>query len=304
MKGTHNSYHIAPNPFIIEDWDYTLPPLRTQLAEMGVRQFELDVNWIAGENRFVVLHVELLDPGTTCYYLKDCLTQLKAWSDANPGHHPLFVYLEPKNKIYDTHIAGWDGAMADFYNALDNELLAQWPKERLIMPDHIKGTHQTVAQGLAAQGWPTIGESRGKALFMMLDTGGHRKHYTFGHLSLDGRVMFVDSDAGDPYAAVRKMDNPIRDQARIQEAVRAGLLVRTRADSGDEPRARDTTRREAAFTSGAQMVSTDYPALGMIEGYSVEIPGGTPSRCNPVNGPAGCTSTAIEDPARLGCSFK
>jgi hypothetical protein len=31
----------------------------------------------------------------------------------------------------------------------------------------------------------------------------------------------------------------------------------------------------------------------------VEIPGGTPARCNPVTGPKDCTSNDIEDPKFL-----
>ena len=302
MKGTHNSYHLAPDPSVNEEWDYTMPPLPVQLEQMGVRQFELDVNWLSSEGRFAVFHVEFLDTGTTCYYLRECLGQLKAWSEANPGHHPIFVYIEPKNNIYDTHIAGWSGVMADFYDALDADILAVWPRSRLVTPDEVKGAHQSVADGLAATGWPTLARSRGKALFMLLDTGLHQKHYTFGNSSLDGRAMFSDSRPGDPYGAIRRFDDPLRNQEAIRQAVRDGLLVRTRADAGDEPRAGETTRREAAFSSGAQMVSTDYPAPGMIAGYDVAIPGGTPSRCNPVNGPAGCTSRAIEDPGRRRCA--
>ena len=79
--------------------------------------------------------------------------------------------------------------------------------------------------------------------------------------------------------------------------------MRTRADADNvEPFAGDTSVRDAAFASGAQFVSTDYPEA--VTGvpmtgppYVVEIPGGTPSRCNPVTAPAECASTDIEDPA-------
>ena len=33
--------------------------------------------------------------------------------------------------------------------------------------------------------------------------------------------------------------------------------------------------------------------------FQVTIPGGTPGRCNPVNAPAGCTSSDVENPDAL-----
>ncbi len=58
-----------------------------------------------------------------------------------------------------------------------------------------------------------------------------------------------------------------------------------------EARSGETARREAAFASGAQVVSTDYyepnPAFGT--GYEVALPGGGVARCNPVRiAEAGC----------------
>ena len=45
----------------------------------------------------------------------------------------------------------------------------------------------------------------------------------------------------------------------LGELVRQGFIVRTRADDGTvEARANDTARRNAAFASGAQIVTTDF----------------------------------------------
>src|SRR6187200_17719 len=50
VLGTHNSYHLAPEPPILAflgdrapAYDYTHRPLTEQLSELGVRQFEIDV---------------------------------------------------------------------------------------------------------------------------------------------------------------------------------------------------------------------------------------------------------------------
>ena len=41
----------------------------------------------------------------------------------------------------------------------------------------------------------------------------------------------------------------------------------------------------------------DFPAPVAGVPYHVEMPGGSPSRCNPITAPAECTAKAIEDPA-------
>ena len=59
--------------------------------------------------------------------------------------------------------------------------------------------------------------------------------------------------------------------------------------------------RDSAFRSGAQWVSTDYPApdTQFGKGFVVSIPSGTPARCNPVRLPRDCTSSDIENPTHL-----
>jgi hypothetical protein len=47
-------------------------------------------------------------------------------------------------------------------------------------------------------------------------------------------------------------------------------------------------------------VGTDYPVKVNGVDYVVEIPGGTPSRCNALTAPAECTPEAIEDPKFIG----
>jgi len=73
--------------------------------------------------------------------------------------------------------------------------------------------------------------------------------------------------------------------------VQQGYMVRTRADADTEQsRSGDTTRRDAAFASGAHFISTDYPVPDPdFTDYQVTMPGGNIARCNPVNTTAECT---------------
>ena len=86
-------------------------------------------------------------------------------------------------------------------------------------------------------------------------------------------------------------NEPVADFALIQQRVAAGFIVRTRADADTrEARTGDTSRREKAFASGAQYVTTDYiwPDERFGTGFTVKLPGDAAARCNPVNTPAGC----------------
>jgi hypothetical protein len=112
--------------------------------------------------------------------------------------------------------------------------------------------------------------------------------------------MFVTSGERAPSAAVIKVDTP--DEAKIQQLVKDGFIVRTRADADlVEARANDVTRRDIALRSGAQIVSTDFevavPAIGTD--YVVQIPGGTPAGCDPVNAPKKCRPSDVENPRQL-----
>jgi hypothetical protein len=86
----------------------------------------------------------------------------------------------------------------------------------------------------------------------------------------------------------------------ISSLVRKGYLVRTRTDSDTkQARTNDTTRREAALASGAQLLSTDYPASEPASwtGYSVSLPDNLVARCNPVNKPTPCVDADLESPS-------
>ena len=306
--GTHNSYHLRTDGVDRPEWDYDHLPLDRQLDEQGVRQFELDLNFVPessdGPARFEVYHVGFLDENTTCRALVDCLATMKAWSDAHPGHHPIVTLLEVKEAWNDGDVAWGDAYLA----TLESELARVWPRERLLVPDDVQRDAANVRDGLAAEGWPTLGETRGRAMFVLHTGDGFRARYVEG--GTRGNLLFADAygDVTAAFAAYHSMNDALGDAQRIAQVVAAGHLVRTRSDGdGNEARANDTTKRDAALASGAHFVSTDFPAPGAggegphpETGYFVAMPGGNPSRCNPVSAPAECAPEAIEAPDQLG----
>jgi hypothetical protein len=294
-KGTHNSYHVETEGNIVPAWAYSHVKLADQLSQQGVRSLELDVHYSTAAGEFRVFH-EHVDEATTCPTFVACLEEIKGWSDAHPAHHALFVQIEPKD-VFGTI------EPALFFEKLEAEILKVWPKERIITPAAVQGSSPSLAQAVAERGFPTLGEGRGKILFAMDNRTEFRDEYTHHGADLDGRLIFVDSRLGEPFGAVAILNDPGPDAEAIKASLAAGFLVRTRADADSvEPLAGDTSRREAALASGAQIVSTDYPAATPTVPYTVDIPGGTPSRCDPVNAPAMCTSEAVEDPAFINAS--
>ncbi|GIU88260.1 MAG: hypothetical protein KatS3mg009_2775 [Acidimicrobiia bacterium] len=340
VVGTHNSYHLQPreplfsalrafDPALAAGFEYSHTPLGVQFAHEGVRQIELDVfadpqgglydqrhllpllglpadSGIPAleEPGFKVLHVQEVDFESTCWTLVECLRQVRAWSDANPRHLPIAVLVELKDgPIPDPLGVGFvrphpiGPAELD---ALDAEIRSVFDESRLITPDDVRGRRATLEEAVLAGGWPTLGEARGKVMFLMDNGGRYRSDYLAGHPSLRGRVLFTNASPGDPDAAFVKRNDPTgANLAEIQDLVRRGYLVRTRADADTvQARTGDTTMRDAALASGAQWVSTDYPVPGRSAafgtGYVVQVPDGSPARCNPVNTGPHCRNRALE----------
>ena len=283
VKGTHNSYHVAPDPFVLADWDYTHLPLDRQFEEQGVRQVELDVLW-DGDGGFRVAHVPIFDEGTNCPMFADCLSLVRGWSDAHPAHHHLFILVEPKDSLKSNPIEG-------YYLALDAEILSMWPRERILTPDDVRGGHATLRAALETDGWPTLGETRGRVLFLMLDSSEHRDGYLELHPGLQGALLFARGEMGAPWSSVIETG----DGQTIREAAKAGYLVRTAVGGADDTLAEILEKEERVVSAGAHIISTDYPAP--VEGMDwwLDLPGGLPSRCNPVTAPPECSAMAIEN---------
>jgi hypothetical protein len=285
--GTHNSYHVRdparPNRNF-PDWSYSHAPLDLQLAR-GVRSFELDLQYRNGE--FFVFHVAMLDEGSTCRSLKEGLETVRKWSDAHPRHLPISFLFELKQEgpMLDRTIKVPDAAALD---QLDGILRSVFPPQRTITPDDVRGSATTLREAVLKSGWPTLETARGKVFYILHDEKQERELYTRDHPSLQGRVMFVRSHESREDAATLVMDNP-RDPD-IPRLVKAGYFIRTRADSGLRTKgAGPLARREAAFASGAQIVSTDFPngETQPATGFVVEFAHAAPARVDPINGPEG-----------------
>ena len=181
LKGTHNSYHRRPGLVLVSEHDYEHQPLDVQLEQLGVRVFELDIH--QRSDGFLVYHLPVVDSRSTCRRLRDCLETVKRWSDSHTGHVPLFIWIEPKDDVDLLR-------RVDDFEALDAEILAVWPRQRLITPDLVRGERESLRAAIELDGWPRLDAVRGRAMFILLDTGKHRDAYLRGRRdagALDGR---------------------------------------------------------------------------------------------------------------------
>ncbi|WP_200911290.1 Ca2+-dependent phosphoinositide-specific phospholipase C [Sphingomonas sp. Leaf62] len=319
--GTHNSYKQAIPPAVMARLiaadpravalDYAHRPLTAQL-DAGMRQIELDVYRDDAGGRYAragdgpamaapglkVMHMPGIDRGSSCLTLAACLREVRTWSDAHPDHAAILILVNAKDEASPMAPVPERFDAAGF-DMLDTELRSGLPGRRLITPDEVQGTSPTLRDAVLAGGWPTLAQARGRVLVALDEGPAKVALYRGARRALEGRAMFVNTDEASPAAAYLTLNDPVADGPRIAAAVRAGFLVRTRADDGTrEARDGDTRRRDAALASGAQYVSTDYPWPDRrLSGYRVMLPGGAAAGCNPVRAATRCTDGPVE---RLG----
>ncbi len=267
-----------------------------------------------------MLHYPDLDYNTNNYHtFKQGLIAVKNWSDAHPTHLPLVIMVEPKEdnpygELAD--IAQLFGIPNLFTQTLpftsanlgsiDDEIWEVFSDEKVITPDEVRGNHPTLNQAVLSKKWPKLEDARGKVMFVMINSNNERQAYLSLYPGLQDAAMFVFSDPGTPETAFVKMDDPVSNFNTIKNLVKDGYMVRTRADA-DTYEARypgNTARRDAAFSSGAQVISTDYylpdprsimgPGSGWSS-YSVFFPNHELARLNPVNGSPNAKNQPIRE---------
>jgi len=331
--GTHNSYKSAiPDAEMAQlrtrsskaaiVLDYSHRPLNEEL-DAGARQLELDVYYDPQGGRFAdpagpralgqhldaamaaefakpgfkVMHIPDFDFRSTCVLFTWCLHTIKAWSAAHPDHTPILILINAKD---DNPLGSGAAAVLKFdaaaFDALDAEVASVFADKQLITPDQVQGKYKTLREAVHAGGWPKLGEARGRIFFALDEAPAKVAIYRGERRSLEGRRMFVNTDEDSPAAAYMTLNEPLQDASRIREAVEEGLIVRTRADADTiEAREGKTERRETALRSGAQYVSTDYmqpdPRFGK---YSVKLPDGVTTVCNPVRAKRRCGGLAVK----------
>ncbi|HET7083362.1 MAG TPA: Ca2+-dependent phosphoinositide-specific phospholipase C [Rhizomicrobium sp.] len=334
--GTAESYKLRPSDSMLslirmgssddaKALDFAEPPIAEQL-KMGARSLTFDVAYdpkgglykipagasMAGElipddyiaamatPGFKVIHILDIDFNSNCVTLVSCLQAVASWSRANKDHLPIVIALKSNDDRTPmpgaTRPVTFDGAVFD---ALDAEIRTVFQPGDLITPDQVQGTHVSLREAVLAHDWPKLAAARGKILFVLDDTPQKTALYRGKRASLEGRAMFIVTDDKSPAAAFVTVENPAKQASAIAADVKAGFMVHTFADADTkEARAGSTQRRDQAFASGAQIVSTDFlVADAHIGKYAVRLPGNRVAQCSAPVAPQHCQGRDVESGA-------
>ncbi len=292
--GSHNSYKKAIDPALFAAFQKQDPQSAAKLdyehisiidqLNMGLLNLELDVyadekggryahpkglDWaknqapydtagVMKQPGFKMLHVPELDFRSHYLTFKECLSALKQWSKAHPDHRPIFITLEAKDgKPKNPTFVEPEPFTAKTFDELDRVISEGLGADQLITPDKVRGKYTTLESAVLNNNWPTLKAAKGKFMFILDDSGAKRDMYIAGHPSLKGRVLFANALPGTPEAAAMFRNNP--KDPEISQLVRKGYIIRTRADADTEQaRNNDWSGLEAACSSGAQIITTDY----------------------------------------------
>lgn len=309
--GSHNSYKIAieePLFQVLSRVDsagmaalaYDHPPLTDQL-DMGLRNLELDVFHDPLGGRYTdpkgltmvkstgstplefdqqnklnqpglkLFHIQDIDFRSHHLLFKEGLETLKNWSMENPDHTPVFILINAKDsKVEGTRVPLTFTAQA--LDSIDLEIRSVLDDTQLITPDLVRGEFATLEEAILNEGWPKLNDMKGRFLFVLDEKETKRNRYLENHPGLRKAVLFVNEREGNPNAAFRVINDPVKDFDYISSLVDKGYIVRTRADAGTkEARSNDYLRFEKAKASGAQVISTDYYIPSQLFSSSFEI---------------------------------
>ncbi|MFN8766310.1 MAG: Ca2+-dependent phosphoinositide-specific phospholipase C [Pirellulaceae bacterium] len=306
---------------ILEGIQYTHRPLQEQLSKLQIRQLELDVYAdpkgglfskpigaaMAGASSdapdldpnadgamdqpgFKILHAPGFDYLTRVATLSDAFEQIREWSDRSPGHLPVLVMIELKESSPASAGVSLVPFDRQLLQQLDALIHASFPRQQLLLPIDLKPEGvETIRDAVLQQGWPTLAQARGKLIFALDNEGSWVDRY------LDAQegdrqeaTLFVSVEPTHPMAAWMKRNDPVGQFEEIQSLVRRNFMVRTRADADTrQARSGDTSRRDSAWASGAQWISTDFPEPDpRWPDYWVAWPDRQVARWNPLHPPA------------------
>lgn len=218
--------------------------------DAGFRAIEIDIHESvsAGSLRqFPVKHDEGdSNTGNNCRggaggYLRDCLLDVRAWSDAHPGHDPIAVQVDLKVGVWNT-FTGWPAGELQELNRQVWEVLGS----RLFSPEELRAWtgYASLRTGVAAVGWPSVAALEGRVIVEIMggpigDKNDTQEEYVMLHGS--GMGAFVCPNASEPgdfhwYGNADDFDDPATNQWVVCGNVEAKKYWKDIAASADDSR--------------------------------------------------------------------
>lgn len=220
--GSHNSYKQAIDPALFDllkqkdsvgakSIEYSHVSLSEQLS-LGLRNLEIDfyadtegekyaspkgLSWTGKDRQrpydpkgvmnkpgFKVLHMQDVDFRSSCLRLKDCLEELRSWSDNHKDHYPVFITLNAKDDLGDfPDLVIPEKFTSKIFDQLDQLIVETLGSTKVITPNAIRGKAVTLEAGVLKGQWPTMGESKNKFIFILDEVGEKQATYIEGHPS-------------------------------------------------------------------------------------------------------------------------
>ena len=236
----------------------------TQQFNHGIRSIEMDIETIVkdGDIIFTCMHSPTFDMGTTCYDLALALKEICLWSDNNPNHLPITVIIEPKQIFIP--IENMEFFNTDYVQELDRMLRENLGNKLFIPADMLRG-YKSFGEMRAADDWCKVNDMLGKVLVLLHDTAVTEDYIAIDP-SIKTQAMFpmLRENAKERDCASFLLINSPKSAERCKAEIldEHKFIVRTRADSYNNI---NENNRKTAISSGAQIVSTDYPPRDNID---------------------------------------
>lgn len=230
----------------------------TQQLNCGLRSFEIDIETFDrdGDVSFTCMHSPYFEMSTSCYDFSLMLKEIAMWSDNNPDHLPITIIIEPKSVFLP--LEDMEYFNLDYALALD-ETLRDGLGEKLFTPADMLRDYESFGEMRAADDWCKVKDMLGKVVVLLHDCGVTEDYIAVDE-SVKSQAMFpmlreadVERDCtsfilcNDPEELLEIKDDVIGEKK---------IMVRTRSDKFGQI---TDKRREDAFASGANIISTDYP---------------------------------------------
>lgn len=275
---THNSYQKSSVPAYIElienlsvvsfgamnrEKPYYNSDTLTEQLNLGIRSIELDVETIVkgGKVSFACCHSPIIDARSTCYDFALALQEIKMWSDANKGHLPITIIIEPK-KIFipEPGMKFFDFDSVKHLDTLVKDVFG----DKLLTPSDMIGNYDSFKDMRENDGWPLLEETAGHVMFLLHECSVTEK-YISQDKSMRTQSMFpmlrykdIDRDC----TSFVLMNYPDQADEKSAELHEKHIIYRTMVDDYG---VKDDEREAYAFKCGAQIMSTDYPIKSDIE---------------------------------------
>lgn len=239
-------------------------PTVTEQLNNGIYSLEIDIETFDrnGDVSFTCMHSPTIDMTTSCYDFSLLLKEISMWSDNNPNHLPITIIVEPKRLFIP--LEDMEFFNFDYVLAFDSVLRAGL-NSKLFTPADMLRDYESFAAMRAADDWCKVNDMLGKVLVLLHDCNVTEKYIEIDP-SLKSQAMFPmlrKNDIDRDCASFLLINKP-KDAAKVSEEVikNGKFIVRTRADNFTSV---SEEKRKFALSSGAQIVSTDYPVKNDLQ---------------------------------------